>query len=151
MLLQNRSCFSMVHPLKITRCCAPVAQLDRAPDYGSGGLGFESLRARQFARVSEVSDFSILLLNGIHTPAANPYVSSLWLFQDISISEQLANISQPNQTLERKILRHDTGSCNFQLSTCHAKCVAHIRSGAVDNKKDAECGAAIHRAKAKKT
>jgi tRNA(adenine34) deaminase len=24
---------------------APVAQLDRAPDYGSGGLGFESLRA----------------------------------------------------------------------------------------------------------
>ncbi len=26
---------------------APVAQLDRAPDYGSGGWGFESLRARQ--------------------------------------------------------------------------------------------------------
>jgi hypothetical protein len=25
---------------------APVAQLDRAPDYGSGGLEFESLRAR---------------------------------------------------------------------------------------------------------
>lgn len=24
---------------------APVAQLDRAPDFGSGGLGFESLRA----------------------------------------------------------------------------------------------------------
>ena len=26
---------------------APLAQLDRAPDYGSGGLGFESLRACQ--------------------------------------------------------------------------------------------------------
>src|ERR1043165_236557 len=25
---------------------APVAQLDRAPDYGSGGWGFKSLRAR---------------------------------------------------------------------------------------------------------
>ncbi len=25
---------------------APVAQLDRAPDYGSGGWGFDSLRAR---------------------------------------------------------------------------------------------------------
>ena len=25
---------------------APVAQLDRAPDYGSGGQGFESSRAR---------------------------------------------------------------------------------------------------------
>lgn len=28
-------------------CCAPVAQLDRAPDYESGGQEFESLRARQ--------------------------------------------------------------------------------------------------------
>ena len=26
---------------------APVAQLDRAPDYGSGGLGFDSLRVYQ--------------------------------------------------------------------------------------------------------
>src|SRR5690349_5536832 len=29
---------------------APVAQLDRASDYGSEGLGFESLRARHFPR-----------------------------------------------------------------------------------------------------
>src|SRR5206468_10561657 len=29
---------------------APVAQLDRAPDYGSGGWGFKSLRARQISR-----------------------------------------------------------------------------------------------------
>ena len=29
---------------------APVAQLDRAPDYESGGLGFESLRVRHFFR-----------------------------------------------------------------------------------------------------
>ena len=27
---------------------APVAQLDRAPDFGSGGLGFESLQAYEF-------------------------------------------------------------------------------------------------------
>lgn len=27
---------------------APVAQLDRAPDYGSGGLGFDSLRVYHF-------------------------------------------------------------------------------------------------------
>ena len=27
---------------------APVAQLDRASDYGSEGLGFDSLRVRQF-------------------------------------------------------------------------------------------------------
>jgi len=26
---------------------APVAQLDRAPDFGSGGSGFDSLQARQ--------------------------------------------------------------------------------------------------------
>jgi hypothetical protein len=28
---------------------APVAQLDRAPDYESGGWEFESLRARHFS------------------------------------------------------------------------------------------------------
>src|SRR5262245_6971170 len=28
---------------------APVAQLDRAPDYGSGGWGFKSLRARHIS------------------------------------------------------------------------------------------------------
>ena len=30
---------------------APVAQLDRVPDYGSGGWGFESSRARQSFQV----------------------------------------------------------------------------------------------------
>ena len=34
---------------------APVAQLDRAPDFGSVGRGFESLRARQFME-KEVGD-----------------------------------------------------------------------------------------------
>ena len=38
------------HGLRIEICnlkfLAPVAQLDRAPDYGSGGWEFESLRAR---------------------------------------------------------------------------------------------------------
>ncbi len=28
--------------------CAPVAQLDRAPDYESGGQEFESLRVRHY-------------------------------------------------------------------------------------------------------
>src|SRR5438445_11234386 len=32
-------------------CCAPVAQLDRAPDYESGGQEFESLRARHSNRL----------------------------------------------------------------------------------------------------
>jgi hypothetical protein len=36
---------------------APVAQLDRAPDYGSGGWGFKSLRARQIMRVA-INKFS---------------------------------------------------------------------------------------------
>ncbi len=31
---------------------APVAQLDRVPDYGSGGWGFESSRARHFSQIS---------------------------------------------------------------------------------------------------
>ncbi len=47
----------ITHPIRINnRCrplpasvlfsCAPVAQLDRAPDFESVGRGFESLRAR---------------------------------------------------------------------------------------------------------
>ena len=35
------------YPALPARQCAPVAQLDRAPDYESGGQEFESLRARQ--------------------------------------------------------------------------------------------------------
>ncbi len=31
------------------RATAPVAQLDRAPDYESGGRRFESFRARHFS------------------------------------------------------------------------------------------------------
>ena len=34
--------------LPVTWACAPVAQLDRAPDYESGGRRFESFRARHF-------------------------------------------------------------------------------------------------------
>ncbi len=30
--------------------CAPVAQLDRAPDYESGGQEFESLRVRHLSK-----------------------------------------------------------------------------------------------------
>ena len=40
---------SAAHPARNFRCDvhdAPVAQLDRAPDYESGGQEFESLRAR---------------------------------------------------------------------------------------------------------
>ena len=40
---------------------APVAQLDRAPDYESGGQRFESFRARQLpkARLLTEAGFSI--------------------------------------------------------------------------------------------
>jgi hypothetical protein len=36
----------------IGKKCAPVAQLDRAPDYESGGQGFESLRVYHFFKGS---------------------------------------------------------------------------------------------------
>ena len=39
---------------------APVAQLDRASDYGSGGWEFESSRARQFILSPETQVKSIL-------------------------------------------------------------------------------------------
>ena len=38
---------------------APVAQLDRAPDYESGGQEFESLRARQIPPSAAVSILAV--------------------------------------------------------------------------------------------
>jgi hypothetical protein len=37
---------------------APVAQLDRAPDYESGGQEFESLRARQIPKIAIYSIYN---------------------------------------------------------------------------------------------
>jgi hypothetical protein len=39
---------------RLSRTSAPVAQLDRAPDYESGGRAFESLRAHQFSDCIEI-------------------------------------------------------------------------------------------------
>src|SRR6516225_6888360 len=43
---------------------APVAQLDRASDYGSEGLGFESLRARQFFPMARLAPPLSILCGG---------------------------------------------------------------------------------------
>src|SRR5579884_4390347 len=48
------------------RAPAPVAQLDRAPDYESGGQEFESLRARHF-RIQKQQ-----LTNAGHAPGDQP-------------------------------------------------------------------------------
>src|SRR5690606_8650154 len=41
----------IARPAYVTASRAPVAQLDRAPDYESGGRTFESFRARQLPAV----------------------------------------------------------------------------------------------------
>ncbi len=46
------TCRGAGHPLHPAPWHAPVAQLDRAPDYGSRGWGFESSRARHFSTTS---------------------------------------------------------------------------------------------------
>ena len=45
--------------------CAAVAQLDRASDYGSEGLGFKSLRLRHFFSVFSLQSAHFLLLTSI--------------------------------------------------------------------------------------
>ena len=44
--------------------CAPLAQLDRASDYGSEGRGFESSGARQFLLANAVSLEKVSVLGG---------------------------------------------------------------------------------------
>ena len=41
------------HPIFAPLEKGSVAQLDRAPDYGSGGLGFESLQGHEKSLVTE--------------------------------------------------------------------------------------------------
>src|SRR3954469_15091852 len=62
-LFRDRPDLTRTHPGPLRPKCtsenAPVAQLDRAPDYESGGQEFESLRARQY--LAEVQpDVSLL-------------------------------------------------------------------------------------------
>src|SRR5205807_8469632 len=53
-LFRDRPSRHRTHPGPLKPKCtsenAPVAQLDRAPDYESGGQEFESLRARHFIK-----------------------------------------------------------------------------------------------------
>ena len=61
-------------------CQAPVAQLDRAPDYESGGWGFKSLRARheinkltcQFITIG-LADVSKMCPIAVHIPSFNRF------------------------------------------------------------------------------
>ena len=48
--LPSRAPVPMCAAAPLFAACAPVAQLDRAPDYESGGQRFESFRARHFSR-----------------------------------------------------------------------------------------------------
>ena len=48
-------------PLSFTYGTALVAQLDRASDYGSEGLGFESLQVREKKVLNRVADFFLYL------------------------------------------------------------------------------------------
>ena len=61
---------------------APVAQLDRASDYGSGGWEFESSRARQLIPSQDIRDGSsylaqLALRAGIKPQALNENFRSL--------------------------------------------------------------------------
>ena len=64
---------------------APVAQLDRVPDYGSGGWEFESSRARHFSRVYFPSGnrlgnkmFPKHLSNGAEEHAVRPHRAAMY-------------------------------------------------------------------------
>ena len=46
--MASRRTYAAAETTDMTLCCAPVAQLDRAPGFEPVGRGFESLRARHF-------------------------------------------------------------------------------------------------------
>ena len=67
-----------VAPLPLTGTRAPVAQLDRAPDYESGGRRFESFRARHFPFRADIMRRALILTFAALTAcssAGGPYPS----------------------------------------------------------------------------
>src|ERR1700685_2618599 len=61
---------------------APVAQLDRAPDYESGGQEFESLRARHFASIRNKTANPVYLTDAISPATVLSVLLSLPLDHD---------------------------------------------------------------------
>ncbi len=92
LILRNQSCVFLLYCLNIkTRFFhAAVAQLDRASDYGSEGLGFDSLRLRHFYRIS----MKFLLLSLIAT----------FLILDVCADDE-----SPRDTLVRNAQRVEKG------------------------------------------
>src|SRR4051812_24504134 len=74
-----------VAPLPFSGTRAPVAQLDRAPDYESGGREFESLRARHFS-----SKLDQRAGHSWHVRLEFEQSADQWLLGDLLRSEELA-------------------------------------------------------------
>ena len=63
MITRSLILFSVMHSIGSSQ--APVAQLDRVPDYESGGRWFESIRARHFHfKITYVTQSLELCLEG---------------------------------------------------------------------------------------
>jgi hypothetical protein len=88
---------------------APVAQLDRAPDYESGGQGFESLRARQCFQ----------LVSGNTGPAC---------FPEFAIGKRMGNI---RRFFARRNVRDAAGTLtseSYRLAIRHASSALGLNS-----------------------
>ena len=99
---------------------APVAQLDRAPDYESGGQEFESLRARQqtptntpFLR-SRVSQPSLGYQNGTDTKSRNRRAESRKIPEVVHLSFAL---------------RPRLGRGGRRFKSCHSDQLSHTTDG----------------------
>jgi hypothetical protein len=84
---------------------APVAQLDRAPDYESGGQEFESLRARHFSCDTSEGWVSSISIVGTTSVAA---------FQDRALKRRRRNAATATRTISRLVrLRRKRCRCRF--------------------------------------
>ncbi len=74
---------------------APLAQLDRAPDYGSGGYRFESCGVYQFKEALETSAPALfasapLSLEGLRVRRCDPLSGIYWSHSDRAPKKQLS-------------------------------------------------------------
>ena len=99
---------------------APVAQLDRAPDYESGGQEFESLRARHLYQRFSCLTFNILLPRN---------VVGKRMGSRIIISECMPRWREPSGCLDRISLRDQPAPQSSSRSIL--PCATAVRGGGI--------------------
>lgn len=111
---------------------APVAQLDRAPDYESGGQEFESLRARHFGTKRGTASVAVFALEAAQDPRASRPAKTTYQFP-LSIGSERMRMRDSSNTTTAPL--DNAGSKGDKFAKSNASCRAGVRVVAPRNRR----------------